>query len=170
MRLTWKDNIVDVLDSSLNTIETMLMFDGVNEGWGITRNNDMLYVSNGSETIYKINALTFESEGSFQVTMPNGKKVRRINELEFVDGLIFGNIFTTNIVVGFDANNGKVTKQIDFSSLLETEKNFNFKTNNRMRGWDYSNNVLNGIAYDSNSGDLFLTGKRWSLLFRVRLI
>jgi glutaminyl-peptide cyclotransferase len=70
--LTWKDNIVDVLDSSLATIETMQMFPGVREGWGITRNNDVLYVSNGSERIYKINAQTFESIGSFQVTMPNG--------------------------------------------------------------------------------------------------
>jgi glutamine cyclotransferase len=63
--LTWKDNIVDVLDSGLATIETMKMFAGVNEGWGITINGEILYVSNGSERIHKINAVTFESEGSF---------------------------------------------------------------------------------------------------------
>ena len=55
-----------------------------------------------------------------------------INELEFANGLIWANIYTTNFVIGFDPKNGKVTKSIDFSSLLETEFNFNYKTNNRM--------------------------------------
>jgi glutamine cyclotransferase len=52
---------------------------------------------------------------------------------------------------------------------LKTEKKFNTKTNDRMKTWDYGNNVLNGIAYDPASGDYFLTGKRWSLMFRVQI-
>ena len=84
----------------------MQMFPGVREGWGITRNNDVLYVSNGSERIYKINAQTFESIGSFQVTMPNGQKVKMINELEFANGLIWGNIYTTNYIIGFNPLDG----------------------------------------------------------------
>jgi len=66
--MTWKDNIVDVLDSNLNVIETMAMFEGVREGWGVTRDGKTLYISNGSNTLTKINAETFENQGMVEVT------------------------------------------------------------------------------------------------------
>jgi len=64
MRLTWRENIVDVLDSNLKVIETMPMFKDVKEGWGITRDGKTLYISNGSSTLTKINSETFENEGT----------------------------------------------------------------------------------------------------------
>ncbi len=92
VRLTWQDNIVDVLDSNLNVIETMTMFQGVGEGWGITRGGKTLYISDGSHYITKINAETFENEGTVKVT-EGGKPVSNLNELEYVDGKIWANIF-----------------------------------------------------------------------------
>ena len=72
VRLTWKNHVVDILDQSLETVFTMKMFEGVKEGWGITRNGTRLYVSDGSENITFINSNSFETEGRLMVHMPNG--------------------------------------------------------------------------------------------------
>lgn len=67
VRLTWKDNVVDVLDTNLRRIETMPLFEGLKEGWGITRNDSRLFVSDGSEYLTFINSHTFENEGKIMV-------------------------------------------------------------------------------------------------------
>ena len=67
IRLTWKDNVVDVLDTNLRRIETMPLFDGLKEGWGVTRNDSRLFVSDGSEYLTFINSHTFENEGRVMV-------------------------------------------------------------------------------------------------------
>lgn len=119
--------------------------------------------------IYKFNAHTFEPESHYTVKNKHGVNMKMLNELEHVNGKIWANIFGTDWVISFDADTGVVDQMIDFKSLLLTEKKFNRATNNRMNDWDVSNNVLNGIAYDPVSGDFFLTGKRWSLIFRVKI-
>ena len=171
VRLTWKNNVVDILDLSLQTVFTMKMFDGVKEGWGITRNGTRLYVSNGSENITFVNSNSFETEGRLTVHMPNGQKLNRINELEYVDGSIWANIFMSSFIVKIDAQTGLVTKSVDLNSLLETELEFHRLSNdNRLSFWDDGNNVLNGIAYDAENDEFFVTGKRWSLMFRIKII
>lgn len=102
VRMTWKDDIVDILDSNLKILETRSMFSDVKQGWGITRDEEILYVTDGSENVYIVNAKTFETERSFKVTMPNGKIVTYLNELEFINGLIWANVFTTNDVIAID--------------------------------------------------------------------
>ena len=171
IRLHWKDKIMDILDSSLKTIDSMQMFEGPAQGWGITRDlrDETLYITDGSSTVFMYDGNTFESKGRFDVELPSGRKINYVNELEYVNGKVWANIFTSDYVVRFDTETGLVDTQIDFHSLLKTEKKFNAKTNDRMKTWDYGNNVLNGIAYDPVSGDFFLTGKRWSLMFRVKI-
>ena len=93
-----------------------------------------------------------------------------MNELEWVNGVIWANIFTTDNVVSIDPETGIIQQKINFKSLIQTEKKFNRATNDRMLSWDSANNVLNGIAYDQVTGDYFLTGKRWSLIFRVSIL
>lgn len=145
------------------------MFTGPSQGWGITRNEDVLYVSDGSEKIYTFNADTLEPISSFTVVTHSGKLVKNLNELEFVNGLIWANVFTTDYVISIDPTSGVVQKMINMASLLQTEKAYNKGENDRMRGWDNGNNVLNGIAHDPESGDFFFTGKRWSLFFRIKI-
>lgn len=93
LRLTWMDNVVDVLDTNLRRVETMPLFDGLKEGWGVTRDGSRLIVSDGSEYLNFFNAHTFENEGEILVKMPNNQRVKRLNELEFVNGSVWANIF-----------------------------------------------------------------------------
>ena len=137
VRMTWQDNIVDLLDSNLRVTESLQMFTGPKEGWGITRNGHTLYVSDGSSQIYTVDAHSFETLGSFTVTMQNGTLVRNLNELEFVNGELWANVFQTNFVLSINPETGIVQRLIDFRSLIETEKKFNKLNNNRMKTWDY---------------------------------
>lgn len=84
------------------------MFTGVNEGWGITRHNNILYVTDGTHSITKIDAISFESIGSFKVTFEDGTHVRNLNELEYVDGYLWVNVFTTNFIAKVDPVTGLV--------------------------------------------------------------
>ena len=102
--------------------------------------------------------------------MPNNQKVRRLNELEYVNGSIWANIFLTSSIVKIDATTGYVTKTINLKSLLDTELAYHqLSDDGRLSSWDYQNNVLNGIAYDRDNDELFVTGKRWSLMFRIKI-
>lgn len=149
----------------------MPLFDGLSEGWGVTRNGTRLFVSDGSEFITYINSCTFENEGRLLVKMPDNKKLRDLNELEFVNDSIWANVFMTTFIVQISASTGIVQKSIDLKSLLNTELNYHSETNDgTLNGWDHSNNVLNGIAYDPANDHYFVTGKRWSLFFRIKLI
>ena len=77
----------------------------------------------------------------------------------------------SSFIVKIDAQTGLVTKSVDLNSLLETELEFHRLSNdNRLSYWDDGNNVLNGIAYDADNDEFFVTGKRWSLMFRIKII
>ena len=159
-----------MLDANLRRVETMPLFNGLKEGWGVTRNESRLFVSDGSEYLTFINSHTFENEGRLLVQMPNNQKVRRLNELEYVNGSIWANIFLTSFIVEIDATTGYVTKTINLKSLLDTELAYHqLSEDGRLSSWDYQNNVLNGIAYDRDNDELFVTGKRWSLMFRIKI-
>jgi len=171
IRMTWTDNVVDILDSNLRVIESMPMFDGVKEGWGITRHGDTLFVSDGSEYLNLINARTFENEGRLLVTLTNGGRIKYLNELEFVNDYIWANVYQTSYIVKIDSKTGIVSQTINLTSLANTEIFYHSATNDGvMSTWDYGNNVLNGIAYDDLTGELFVTGKRWHLLYRIALL
>ncbi len=141
------------------------------EGWGITRHGDTLFVSDGSEYLNLINARTFENEGRLLVTFVNGARLKNLNELEFVNDYIWANVYQTSYIVKIDSKTGIVSKTINLTSLANTEIFYHSSTNDGvMATWDYGNNVLNGIAFDDLTGELFVTGKRWHLLFRIALL
>ena len=127
------------------------------EGWGLTTDGEKLYMSNGTPDIYKVNPETFKREGKITVTM-RGEVVDYINELEWIDGKIWANVYTTDYIIIINPQNGVVEGLINCTNLLPIN-DVNDKTD-----------VLNGIAYDAESKRIFLTGKRWNKLFEVEII
>ncbi len=124
------------------------------EGWGLCNDGEFLYMTDGSERITKRDPNTFEILETIEVADDNGP-IKNLNELEFVDGLIFANVWQTNAIVVIQPENGKVVAVINATELEKLGQN----------GGD----VLNGIAYNKTNGKFYLTGKYWSKLFEVTL-
>lgn len=127
------------------------------EGWGLTTDGESLYMSNGTADIYKVNPQTFKREGKITVTM-RGEVVEFLNELEWIDGRIWANVYTTDFIVIINPQNGVVEGVVDCTNLLPLEDVAD------------DTDVLNGIAYDAAGERIFLTGKRWNKLFEVEII
>ena len=106
-------------------------------------------------------------EDCIPVTDENGNPVDNLNELEYVDGFIWANIFMLNEIVKIDAATGRVVKRVDMSSLVDAERT-RLNEKGLTGTFDY-NNVLNGIAYDKANDVFYLTGKRWDLMFKLRI-
>ena len=98
----------------------------------------------------------------------NGHSTDKINELEFVDGYIWANVFYFNGMVRIDPNSGYIVEVIDFTPLFNGEMKV-VQELGQMRGFDYNNNVCNGIAYDPDEDVFYVTGKRWNLMFKLKL-
>jgi len=151
--LTWKEKTAYVLDpESFRTIRTHT-YQG--EGWGLTSDGKNLIMSDGSAT------LTFRDPKDFAVVRTveikdGGRPLKLLNELEYIKGQIFANIYTTDRIARIDPESGEVTGWLDFSALRSQ-----LPTPNRAE-------VLNGIAYDDATGNLRITGKYWPLMFQVR--
>ena len=152
-QLTWTNNKVHVYDLQGNHLKDMRY---VGEGWGLTSDGESLYMSNGTTDIYKVNPETFKREGKITVTL-RGEAVNFINELEWVDGKIWANVYTTDYVVIINPQTGIVEGMIDFTGLLK-EEDMTERTD-----------VLNGIAYDAEGKRIFVTGKLWNKLFEVEI-
>ena len=153
-QLTWTNGVAHTYDL---TGKRLRDFRYVGEGWGLTTDGESLYMSNGTADIYKVNPETFKREGKITVTL-RGEVVEYINELEWIDGKIWANVYTTDIIIIINPATGVVEGVVDCRNLLPEEEQ-SAKTD-----------VLNGIAYDKEGGRIFLTGKRWSKLFEVELI
>lgn len=153
-QLTWQSNIAFVYDVETLVLRKTFRYEG--EGWGLTENGRCLIMSSGSHIIAYRDPETFETLAQIQVVDENGP-VHRLNELEFVDGEIWANVWQTNRIARIDPESGAVLGWIDASALTE-----------QVQPTD-SNAVLNGIAYDAEDGRVFLTGKLWPTLFEVTL-
>ena len=153
-QLTWTNNKVHVYDLQGRHLKDMRY---VGEGWGLTSDGESLYMSNGTTDIYKMDPETFKREGKITVTM-RGELVDFINELEWIDGKIWANVYTTDYIIIINPATGVVEGVVDCSHLLP-EKDVEDDTD-----------VLNGIAYDQQTKRIFLTGKRWNKLFEVEII
>lgn len=152
-QLTWTNNKVHVYDLQGNHLKDMRY---VGEGWGLTSDGESLYMSNGTTDIYKMNPETFKREGKITVTM-RGEAVNFINELEWIDGKIWANVYTTDYVIIINPQTGIVEGLIDFTGLLKQE-DVTERTD-----------VLNGIAYDAEGKRIFVTGKLWNKLFEIEI-
>jgi glutamine cyclotransferase len=155
IQLTWQSNIGFVYDK--NSFELLQEFNYSTEGWGITNDGARLIMSDGTSTLHFLNPQTFEEIGQLEV-FDNDGPVTRLNELEYVQGEIYANVWQTDRVARIAPETGRVIGWVDLAGLLTTD--------DRSEPVD----VLNGIAYDAKTARLFVTGKLWPKLFEIELI
>jgi len=155
--LTWQSHLVYVYDAK--TFKKIKEFNWDHEGWGITHNGKELIISTGDSNLYFVDPGTFKLLRIVGVSDNNGP-VGNLNELEYINGSVFSNIYLTDYIVKIDPSNGHITGKIDLTGLLE-------KSGKRVDKEDGL--VLNGIAFDSAKNSLYITGKKWPLLYEIKL-
>jgi len=155
IQLTWQSHIGFVYDK--DSFELLQEFTYSTEGWGITHDGTRLIMSDGTSTLHFLDPQTFEEIGQVEV-FDNDGPVTRLNELEYVQGEIYANVWQTDRIARIAPGTGRVVGWIDLGGLLSAE--------DRSQPVD----VLNGIAYDADNGRLFVTGKLWPKLFEIELI
>ncbi len=154
-QLTWQSNTAHVYDLRSGKKIRDHRYPG--EGWGLTTDGQKLYQSDGSATIRTLDPTTFRRERHITVTY-KGVPVDYLNELEWIDGKIWANVYTTDQIVIIDPTTGRVEGIIDLTGLLP-EADRTPKTD-----------VLNGIAYDAATKRIFVTGKNWNKLFEIEIL
>jgi len=126
------------------------------EGWGLTTDGKFIIMSDGTSTITYLDPGSLKPIKKFEVTF-NGSPALYINELEFINGYIYANIWTTSNIAKIDPGNGKVTGIIDLSKLLSEAKKENPESE-----------ATNGIAYDRTTDRIFVTGKFWPYIYQIK--
>jgi glutaminyl-peptide cyclotransferase len=154
IQLTWKSNLGFVYDK--DSFDIIRQFSYPTEGWGITQDGERLIMSDGTSTLHFLNPDTFSPVGAVKVE-DGDVPVTQLNELEYIQGTVYANIWQSDKIVMINPENGKVTGWIDLKGLLQA------------RNYAGKADVLNGIAYDSRSDRLFVTGKLWPYLFEIQL-
>lgn len=159
-QLTWEEHKVFVYDAI--TFKKINTLNWPYEGWGLTHNDTSLIVSTGSSNLYFVNPTDFSIQKTLGVYNEYGYQ-SMLNELEYVDGKIFANIYGQNNIIVIDAKTGHITNKIDCSNLLAQAKvNYNPLTID-------AGYVLNGIAYKKSTNTYFLTGKCWPVVVEIKL-
>ncbi len=154
IQLTWKSHTAYVIDK--NTLQLKNTFPYETEGWGITNYKENFIVSDGSNKLYIVDPNTFGFVKEIEV-YDNKSAVYNLNELENINGLIYANIYLTTKIAVINPENGKVVKYIDATSI--TPKKYR----------NESDLVLNGIAYNSLTKKIYITGKRWDVLLEIKI-
>lgn len=154
IQLTWLENTGFVYER--DTFNLLGNFSYAMEGWGITTDGQKLILSNGSATLNFLDPESFQITRTVEVHDASGP-VQLLNELEYVNGDVYANVFEQKRIAIIDAETGWVKGWIDLNGLRDANDS-------------ESNNVLNGIAYDAGEGRLFVTGKRWTQLFEIKII
>ena len=152
--LTWESRVAFVYDAE--TLEYKSSWSYPREGWGITTDGKQLIASDGSATLFFMNE-DFALQRRQIVTL-EGRPVRWLNELEYIDGKIWANVYTSDTIVIINPKDGNVEGIIDCSGLLPKKL------------YKPSTDVLNGIAYDEKSDKIYLTGKNWPRMYEVKLV
>ncbi|MFT4862496.1 MAG: glutamine cyclotransferase, partial [Pseudohongiellaceae bacterium] len=154
-QLTWRSNMVFVYDK--NSFEPIGNHYNASEGWGLAFDGEHLILSDGTATLQFMNPETFAPERKVQVTL-NGNPLIYLNELEYINGQIWANVWQTDYIVRIDPESGNVVSLIDMTGLSAQTQ------------LGSSEAVLNGIAWDEAGQRLFVTGKHWSNLFEIELV
>jgi len=152
--LTWTSKVAFVYDAA--TLEYKKTYSYPREGWGLTTDGKQLIASDGSSRLYFMDK-DFTVQRSVLVKL-DGKNVRNLNELEYIDGKVWANVYTTDTIVIIDPSSGKVEATVDCSGLLPRQLR------------DQRTDVLNGIAYNPADKTTYLTGKYWKRLYQVKLV
>jgi len=153
--LTWKSHVGFVFDLATFKLQKQFQYEG--EGWALTQDGRQIIMSDGTSELRFLNPQTLKETNRIQVTF-EGKPVPNVNELEWVKGEIYANLWQTNFIVRIDPRNGHVVGLVDLAGLLSPR--------DQVEGPD---GVLNGIAYDAKGDRLFVTGKNWPKLLEIRL-
>ena len=156
-QLTWESNIVYVYEAG-NIDKPVKTFKWPYDGWGLTNNGTSLIISDGTSKLFFVNPDDFRLMSTVRVSDKSGP-IDSINELEYVDGFIYANVYQTDVIIKIDPSNGDVVGKMEFSGTK-------FFADQIVPG---RTDVLNGIAYDSTKKTFFITGKRWPKMFELKL-
>lgn len=152
-QLTWLSEKAYVYDAKGNIIKT-IPYSG--EGWGITTDGNRLFMSDGTSALRIVDPETFATLGIINVSL-DGYMLSYINELEWVDGYIWANVYTYDIIVKIDPKSGEVVGYVGLGELRQLLKN------------NPQAEALNGIAYNPSNGHFYVTGKNWNSLFEIEI-
>lgn len=155
--LTWKEDVGFVYDPKSLTLQGTFPYQNSREGWGLTYDGSRLIKSDGSNRIWFLNKDNYKEESYIDVYDNNGE-VDQLNELEYIDGKIYANIYQTDKIAVINPKNGSVEQYIDLTGILPAKDKF------------ANTDVLNGIAWDAAGKRLFVTGKKFDKLFHIALI
>ncbi|MBQ8420863.1 MAG: glutaminyl-peptide cyclotransferase [Bacteroidales bacterium] len=152
--LTWENKVAFVYDAE--TLEYRSTWSYPREGWGLTTDGKQLIASDGSANLYFLDG-SFAQDRKVLVTYED-RPIRFLNELEYIDGKVWANVYTSDEIVIINPKNGRIEAVVDCRGLLPRE----------LRTED--TDVLNGIAYNPEDGKIYLTGKNWPRLYEVKLV
>lgn len=154
LQLTWEDGLGFVYDMATFTPQRTFAYTG--EGWGLTHDGTKLILSDGTATLRFMNPETFDVTGTLDVR-DRGRPVALLNELEFIKGEIYANVWQSERIARISPSSGVVLDWIDLGGIWPDRKAGDMDA------------VLNGIAYDATGDRLFVTGKRWPHVYEIRL-
>ncbi len=160
-QLTWQGGIGFVYNLETFEKEKDFKYTKSREGWGLTNNGEQLIKTDGTERIWFLNPKTLVEENYIEA-YTNNQKVEKLNELEYINGKIYANVWQKNSILILNPTSGKIEGVANLNSLKDEilkEQNL-----------DDSDEVLNGIAFDKENNRIFVTGKNWSKLYEIELI
>lgn len=155
IQVTWQNH--EGIVYNLDNFQKITTFSYPTEGWGLATDGKVIYLSDGTNIIQILEPNSYSKIGEIEVYDNNGP-VKLLNELEYINGLIYANVYTMDYIVVIDPKTGKVLENINMSGLLP----------NSLR--DQTTDVLNGIAYDSKRNKIYVTGKNWPRLYEIKII
>ena len=161
-QLTWNEHKVFVYDAA--TFKKVNELSWPYEGWGMTNDGKNIIISTGTSNLYFVNPENFKILNQVSVT-DNYGPVSHVNELEYVDGFIYANVYETDDILKINPETGQVLGKLDCSGILQ-KSGMIYNSQNYPGS---TGNVLNGIAYDSAKKTFFITGKMWPALFEIKL-
>lgn len=151
--LTWKNGVMFVYDK--NTFKLIRQYNYAGEGWGLTTDGASLIMSDGTSAIRFLDPKNMHETRRIRVT-DNGREIPYLNELEFIKGEIWANVWQTNRIARIDPRTGRVNSYLNLTNILSVME---------AQGTD----VLNGIAYDAKTDRIFVTGKLWPKIIEIKV-
>lgn len=154
-QLTWQEHKGFIYDPVTFQIQGEFTYTG--EGWGLTHDGESLIMSDGTNQIRFLDPATLQTKRTISV-FDAGEPIEQLNELEYINGEIYANVYQTDSIVRVDPKSGKILGRIDLTGLLKTKERTG------------EEDVLNGIAYDETGKRIFVTGKMWPKLFEIEIV
>jgi len=161
IQLTWQEKVAFIYDKTTFKKLQTINYNWGAEGWGMAFDGTTIYNDDKTNRIFLLNKDTYQPKGFIDVYDDKGP-VDSVNELEYIDGKIYANIYTTDYIIVIDPKTGAVLQKVDLTNL------YPMSTRPLSVASDPGNNVLNGIAWDAQGKRLFITGKKWDKMFQVK--